>query len=287
MVDDPNAAAQPYSPAFLQADAFVAAHEGTKLVIDSNGFPTKYGINQRWHPDVDVSKLTAEQAQKIRHDEYWNAISGDTLASKDPKIAMMAYDTSILAGANAAKKQILDSNGDPATMYQKRVDFLKSLADADPKKAAYIDNWMNRTNELAATAGITPSAQPEQKSPLTPTAPLEPTPVEKAGDALQQGFAGAAKGGQEAAPTPAIPTTKPTVAMPTESVVPTQKDMYAKALEKIAQRNAASPDHQGSPVYKGPPTAQGQAVPPQGPVAPAQPAAQPQQEAQTQNDNEA
>jgi lysozyme family protein len=68
-----------------------------RLSFDSNGFLTKYGINQKYHPDVDVRTLTPEQARAIRYNEYWVPLNADTLANKDPKIAMMAYDTAILA----------------------------------------------------------------------------------------------------------------------------------------------------------------------------------------------
>ena len=248
----------PYSQDFLRADAFTAAHEGSTLVVDSNGALTKYGINQKFHPNVDVRTLTAEQAQKIRHDEYWAPISGDLLASKDPKIAMMAYDTAILAGVDLAKKQILQAGGDPTKMYQDRVDFLKSIAAKDPKKAAYIDNWMSRTNDLAKASGITPGAKPEVLAPQEqPKSPLEPSPTEN----LQSGITAANETMKTPAETPQIAKPTPNVA-PAEVIAPTRHEMYAKALEKIAQRGASSPN-QASPVAQQQPYQEKSATPAQ------------------------
>lgn len=50
---------------------------GDKLVTDAGGL-TKYGISQRWHPEVDIANLTRAQAIEIYRNEYW-ANSGAAL----------------------------------------------------------------------------------------------------------------------------------------------------------------------------------------------------------------
>lgn len=39
--------------------------------FDPAGGTTHWGISQRWHPEIDVSKLTETEARKIYYDEYW------------------------------------------------------------------------------------------------------------------------------------------------------------------------------------------------------------------------
>ena len=45
---------------------------------DLGGF-TRYGISQKYHPDVNVPKLTKEQAKQIYFGEYWVAMGCDNL----------------------------------------------------------------------------------------------------------------------------------------------------------------------------------------------------------------
>ena len=313
-----------YSPEFLKADAYVAYQEGGKTADDGLGNPTAFGINQNAHKNVDVMNLTPREAQAIRY-TYWQAINGDGWAKIDPRTALIGYDTAIMSNPNLAYKLLEKSKGDPAAMYSLRSQTINELAQ-NPKYTDVANNWRSRTQDLGQTVGVvpgTPRTPPVEKlisadtvyvptgygaDANTPastagksirhgTAPnvaqTEPkaetppeTPPEEPPNPLQEGVSGALKAETQAPAAPAIPVTKPNIALPTGAIAPNQRELYAKALERISQRNAASPDHQGSPVYKGPPTAQGQVVPPQGPVAPAQPAAQPQQEAQTQNDSE-
>lgn len=58
---------------FEKAIVVVLAHEGEVLSDhpDDRGGPTKFGISQRWNPDVNVRELTREQAIEIYWQRYW------------------------------------------------------------------------------------------------------------------------------------------------------------------------------------------------------------------------
>jgi len=113
----------------------------------------------------------------------------------------------------------------------------------------------------------------------TPDKPAEPekSAFEKAADAVSSGLTAA---GEEKKPqaAPAIPITKPTVPLPTEPLAPSQRDMYARALDAISKRNASNPPTQPAR----PADAQEKAAP----VAPT-PEPTPEKEAATSNDTEA
>jgi len=59
-----------HSEAWQRSIKFVLDHEGG-FTVDSGG-PTRFGISQRAHPDVDVRNLTEESARVIYYKEYWN-----------------------------------------------------------------------------------------------------------------------------------------------------------------------------------------------------------------------
>lgn len=58
---------------FEQAVALVLKHEGgyTPGLPDDPGGETNFGIAKKYHPNVDIKNLTAEQAKEIYQQEYW------------------------------------------------------------------------------------------------------------------------------------------------------------------------------------------------------------------------
>jgi lysozyme family protein len=96
----------PYSDKFLRAFTFsvlgweavyAKGHDDDPAFVISENVPndpgglTKFGIDQRSHPDVDIRNLTLEQAQQIFHDGRqaaiteggeWTKINGDALPDK-------------------------------------------------------------------------------------------------------------------------------------------------------------------------------------------------------------
>ena len=120
-------------------------------------------------------------------------------------------------------------------------------------------------------SGQTPSQTADETTP-------EKSTFEKAADAVSSGITGAAEAKKPEA-APAIPTTKPTVPLPTGPIAPSQRDLYAKALDAISKRNASNPPTQPTK----PADTQEKAAPASG----ATPEPVPVKEAATPNDNEA
>ena len=67
---------------FERAIEIVLAHEGETYTDHPNdhGGPTKYGIAQRWNPDVNVRELTRAQAKLA---EWEAGPHADWLASRE------------------------------------------------------------------------------------------------------------------------------------------------------------------------------------------------------------
>ena len=80
---------------FDQAAELVLANEGG-LSVDKNdpGGTTNFGIAQRWHPEVDVTKLSRDKAKEIYRGTYWrfDGISSQRLANR---LLDMSVNTSL------------------------------------------------------------------------------------------------------------------------------------------------------------------------------------------------
>lgn len=132
----------------------VLQFEGGLNPADTNGTPSNMGINQAANPDVDVKNLNRDQAINIYRDRYWNTIGADKL---DPRLAHVAFDTSVIAGPGKAKELLEKSGGDPETFLKLREDFQNRLLQANPEKfGKYAKAWANRNATLRADIGVNP-----------------------------------------------------------------------------------------------------------------------------------
>jgi hypothetical protein len=114
----------------------------------------------------------------------------------------------------------------------------------------YLASRMATYNKIASgqsgpetvASGQTPSQTGDGGTPDKPAEP-EKSAFDRAAEAVSSGIAGAAEAKKPEA-APPIPITKPTVPLPTEPLAPSQRDMYAKALDAISKRNASTPPEQ-------------------------------------------
>ena len=60
---------------------------------------TRYGISQRSYPDIDIERLTLNQAKEIYLRDYWNPIHGDLLPDG---VDVLMLDCAINQGVKAA-----------------------------------------------------------------------------------------------------------------------------------------------------------------------------------------
>lgn len=176
------------SPGFDSAVGFTLRHEGGYNPRDSNGVPVNFGINQQFHPNVDVSKLTQDQAREIYRNQYWNAIDGDKL---DPRIQQIAFDTAVISGPAKAKEFLAASGGDPAKFLQLREAFEEGLIQQNPDKyGKYRQAWATRRADLGKGLNLNaPAASPSVEpgglatgSSAAPAAQETPDFIDRAGN---------------------------------------------------------------------------------------------------------
>jgi len=86
---------------FDRAIKVVLEHEGESFTDDplDKGGPTRFGISQRWNPDVNVRELSRGQAIEIYWKRYWRGRRYETLPDG---IAIKVFDLAVNLGHKTA-----------------------------------------------------------------------------------------------------------------------------------------------------------------------------------------
>lgn len=135
--------------------------EGGYVAKDgTSGAPANFGINQKWHPNIDVSKLTKEQAKQIYKTEYWDAIGADKLS---PAAQEVAFDAAVNQGPQYAKALVAKTQGDPMAMINERRNDYINLAKK-PGEEKNLNGWLNRLKGIEQN--VATQGQAEMRSQL-------------------------------------------------------------------------------------------------------------------------
>lgn len=153
-----------FDPAYL----ITLKHEGG-LVDHPNdpGGITKYGISKARYPDLDIAALTLTQAKALYYRDFWVKKRLGELNSQP--VANMAFDMVVLHGqaVRLLQKALVDTgktvtvdnligpetigamNSVPSTAFinnavDRRVEYMKALVKADPKKETFLNGWIRR-----------------------------------------------------------------------------------------------------------------------------------------------
>ena len=131
---------------------FLWEWEGTVFENDPDdpGGATKYGIDQRSHPNVDIKNLTAEEATDI----YWQEWVKDGCEHLPTPLDWLFFDAAVNCGLGRAQKFLTASARDPKKFQQERSDFYTRLVEQKPKLAKFKKGWLARVNDLSKVAGI-------------------------------------------------------------------------------------------------------------------------------------
>jgi hypothetical protein len=125
--------------------AFIAPHEGSAYVEDSNGAGVKYGINATYNPGVDVKGLTLPKATQLFVNNQWKRSGADNLP---PALAAVHADTFFL-NEKEATRILRESGGDVDKYIALRRQFLNGLVASNPAKyGKYQNGWEQRTKDL-------------------------------------------------------------------------------------------------------------------------------------------
>ncbi len=137
---------------FLSMIPYLWSVEGTVFENDPDdpGGATKYGVDQRSHPDVDIRNLTEEQAKEIYWKQYW--LKNDCEKLRFP-LGEVYFDACVNHGRGRADALLAESK-DAASFLKARDDFYRSLAEKRPRSRKYLKGWLNRNNILRRHLGI-------------------------------------------------------------------------------------------------------------------------------------
>jgi len=132
---------------FLDFLPFIFEWEGTTYENDPDdpGGATKFGIDQRSHPGVDIENLTEDQATDI----YWAEWQSDGCESKGSPFAEVFFNCAVNMGLGRAKQfdaEVVDE--DASGFLDIQENYYRQLSSNHKNFQKYLHGWLNRTNAL-------------------------------------------------------------------------------------------------------------------------------------------
>lgn len=112
---------------------------------DDAGGTTKYGIDQRSHPSIDIEALTKDAATTI----YWTEWLADGCEPMPSPYAEVFFNCAVNMGLGRARQFDKGIPGADATAFLKLQDnYYHHLAENNNRLAKYLKGWLNRTAAL-------------------------------------------------------------------------------------------------------------------------------------------
>ena len=112
---------------------------------DDPGGLTKYGIDQRSHPHVDIRNLTESGAKDIYLREYWQKYG---VEDKPRWFGEVYFNCCVNAGSGRAVKIAAVSGADADKFLDGQEDFYRRLAASKLSLGKFLKGWLNRTTAL-------------------------------------------------------------------------------------------------------------------------------------------
>lgn len=136
---------------------------------DDAGGETKFGVAKNANTDLNISRLTWEQAKAVYYTRYWIAGKCDQLP---PRMAVLHFDGCVNHGIARANKFLQQAAGvtadgiiGPITLAKiktlpimpllssvcdQRVQYYKAIVASKPSQAKYLNGWLRRITEMRA-----------------------------------------------------------------------------------------------------------------------------------------
>jgi lysozyme family protein len=159
-----------YSSKFLKAFDYVMYHEGGYVNDPQDaGGETKYGISKRSYPNLDIKKLTRDQARQIYFVDFWMKAKCEDIT--DENIAAKLFDLCVNMGIaqavkliqralRAAGKEVVEDgiigsatlaavNGADSTdllaaLKSEAAGYYRLVAKINPTQRRFIEGWLLR-----------------------------------------------------------------------------------------------------------------------------------------------
>ena len=126
--------------------------EGTTYENDPDdyGGETKFGLDKRSHPHLDIRNLTADEATNIYWTEYCN-LHCDEYA---PQFDWVFFNCCVNCGVGRATKIKAQSGINGSKFLDIQESFYRSLAESRPSSKKYLKGWLARTEDLRKVTGL-------------------------------------------------------------------------------------------------------------------------------------
>lgn len=134
---------------------------------DDAGGETKYGVAKNANRDLNITKLTWEQAKAVYYRRYWLEARCDQLPAR---VAVLHFDGAVNHGVKRAniflqKALVVSPDGaiGPATLLKARManpftvdaeicrlreQFYRDIVASRPSQAKFLNGWLTRINEM-------------------------------------------------------------------------------------------------------------------------------------------
>lgn len=132
---------------FLDFMPFIFEWEGETFENDPDdpGGATKYGIDQRSHPGLNIHNLTKDQALEI----YWGEWIADGCEDKGSPFAEIYFNCAVNMGLGRAKQFDAGLVGEDAKGFlDLQESYYKRLAASHKNFPKFLKGWLNRTHAL-------------------------------------------------------------------------------------------------------------------------------------------
>jgi len=134
---------------------------------NDNGGETKFGVAKNANPDLNITRLTWDQAKAVYYQRYWLTGKCDQFS---PRLAVLHFDGCVNHGvkrANIFLQQAVGANADgiigSATLAKikmapimpllnsicdQREQFYRAIVRANPSQVKYLAGWLRRISEV-------------------------------------------------------------------------------------------------------------------------------------------
>jgi lysozyme family protein len=126
--------------------------EGTTYENDPDdaGGATKFGIDQRSHPDVNIKDLTKDEAMSI----YWSEWIRNGCDHLPPPLDWVYFNCAVNMGAGRASEYLQRSNHNPSKFLFLQEAKYRAIASYNPRSTKYLKGWLARTSDLRKVCNL-------------------------------------------------------------------------------------------------------------------------------------
>lgn len=117
------------------------------------GGRTKFGLDHRSHPDINLDQLTLAEAKQVYLDSYWSLYGCEDRAYP---MGEVIFNCAVNAGYGRVQKilAVLGVNATAKGFLDEQEAFYRRLVQARPSSTKFLKGWLNRTRALRAHLGL-------------------------------------------------------------------------------------------------------------------------------------